>query len=122
MTIEQITALVNAGFTKEDILSLTAQEPAQQTAQEPATQAPAQEPAQEPQTAQEPAQAPQTAQEPAQTQPEYSNADVMKEIASLKSIVQAQNLAATFIPQVNQKDAAAVLAEVIRPERKVNNA
>ena len=107
MTIEQITALVNAGFTKDDILSMTAQEPAPQTAQEPA-----------PQTAQEPAtQAPQTAQEPAQT--EYSNADVMKEIVNLKSIIQAQNLAASFMPQVTQKDAATVLAEVIRPERKV---
>ena len=119
MTIEQITALVNAGFTKDDILSMTAQEPAPQTAQEPA-QEPAPQTAQEPapQTAQEPAtQAPQTAQEPAQT--EYSNADVMKEIVNLKSIIQAQNLAASFMPQVTQKDAATVLAEVIRPERKV---
>ena len=53
MTIEQITALVNAGFTKDDILAMTAQEQTQQMAQEPATQA--QEPTQ--QTASQTAQA-----------------------------------------------------------------
>ena len=38
MNIEQITALVNAGFTKEEIMTMTApaQEPAQAQAQEPA--------------------------------------------------------------------------------------
>ena len=44
MTIEQIMKLIDAGFTKEEIISFTAQNPGNAPTQEPAT-APTQEPA-----------------------------------------------------------------------------
>ena len=125
MTIEQITALVNAGFTKDDIISMTAQEQTQQMAQEPAT--PAQEPAPQTaqQTAQEPAQAQQTAQEPAQ--PEISLADVIKSnqavmenISKLTAAVQANAIRTAVQPNGGQPEYTAeqAIAEIIAPPRK----
>lgn len=113
ITIEQRIELLRGGYTPEQIEGFDNEsQPAQQEVQ-PEAQPPKQPEAQpEAQPEKQPEKQP-------EAQPEYSNADVMKELASLKGMIQAQNLAASFIPQVNQKDAAAVLAEVIRPERKV---
>lgn len=122
MTIEQITALVNAGFTKDDILSMTAQEQAQQMAQEPAQEL-AQEPAQ--QTAQAQAQAQKTTQEPAQ--PEISLADVIKSnqavmenISKLTAAVQANAIRTAVQPNGGQPAYTAdqAIAEIIAPPRK----
>ena len=118
MTIEQITALVNAGFTKEEIMAMTA------PAQEPA--APAQQTAQEPaqQTAQEPAQ--QTAQEPA-AQKEISLADVIKSnqlvmenISKLTAAVQANAIRTAVQPNGVQPEYTGeqAIAEIIAPPRK----
>ena len=110
MTIEQITALVNAGFTKEEIMAMTA------PAQEPA--APAQ------QTAQEPAQ--QTAQEPA-AQKEISLADVIKSnqlvmenISKLTAAVQANAIRTAVQPNGVQPEYTGeqAIAEIIAPPRK----
>ena len=127
MTIEQITALVNAGFTKDDILAMTAQEQAQQMTQEPEAQEPAQEPAQ--QTAQAQAQlqqmAQKTAQEPAQ--PEISLADVIKSnqlvmenISKLTAAVQANAIRTAVQPNGVQPEYTAeqAIAEIIAPPRK----
>ena len=101
ITIEQRIELLRGGYTPAQIEGFDNEpQPAQQEVQPEAQ--PAKQPEKQP-----------------EAQPEYSNADVMKELASLKSMIQAQNIAGSFIPQVDQKDAAAVLAEVIRPERKV---
>lgn len=129
MTIEQITALVNAGFTKDDILAMTAQEQAQQMAQEPAAQEPAQEPAQQTAQAQAQAQlqqmAQKTAQEPAQ--PEISLADVIKSnqavmenISKLTAAVQANAIRTAVQPNGGQPayTAEQAIAEIIAPPRK----
>ena len=109
ITIEQRIELLRGGYTPEQIEGFDNEpQPAQQEVQPEAQ--PTKQPEAQPEA--------QPEKQP-EAQPEYSNADVMKEIAGLKSMIQAQNLANSFIPQVNQKDAAAVLAEVIRPERKV---
>ena len=129
MTIEQITALVNAGFTKDDILAMTAQEQAQQMTQEPAAQEPAQEPAQQTAQAQAQAQLQQmaqhTVQEPAQ--PEISLADVIKSnqavmenISKLTAAVQANAIRTAVQPNGGQPayTAEQAIAEIIAPPRK----
>ena len=105
ITIEQRIELLRGGYTPEQIEGFDNESQPVQHEVQPETQPPKQ-PEKQP-------------EKQTEEQPEYSNADVMKELASLKSMIQSQNLANSFIPQVNQKDAAAVLAEVIRPERKV---
>ena len=117
ITIEQRIELLRGGYTPEQIEGFDNEsQPAQHEVQPEAQ--PVKQPEKQPEA--QPEKQPEAQPEKQlEEQPEYSNADVMKEIASLKSMIQAQNLAASFIPQVNQKDAAAVLAEVIRPERKV---
>lgn len=127
MTIEQITALVNAGFTKDDILAMTAQEQAQQMTQEPAAQEPAQEPAQH--TAQAQAQIQQMAQKMAQepAQQEISLADVIKSnqavmenISKLTAAVQANAIRTAVQPNGGQPEYTAeqAIAEIIAPPRK----
>ena len=109
ITIEQRIELLHGGYTPEQIEGFDNEsQPAQQKVQPEAqlTKQPEAQPEAQPEKQPE-------------EQPEYSNSDVMKELASLKSMIQAQNLANSFIPQGIQKDAATVLAEVIRPERKV---
>ena len=114
MTIEQITALVNAGFTKDEIIAMTA------PAQEPAAQEPAQELA--PQTAQ----AQQIAQEPA-AQQEISLADVIKSnqavmenISKLTAAVQANAIRTAVQPNGVQPEYTGeqAIAEIIAPPRK----
>ena len=129
MTIEQITALVNAGFTKDDILSMTAQEQAQKMEQEPAAQEPAQEPAQQTAQAQAQAQLQQmaqhTAQEPAQQEISLadvikSNQAVMENISKLTAAVQANAIRTAVQPNGGQPayTAEQAIAEIIAPPRK----
>lgn len=118
MTIEQITTLVNAGFTKDEIMAMTA------PAQEPQTK---QEPTQEPQTKQEPAQEPaqQTAQEPKQQEISLadvikSNQQVMENITKLTAAVQANAIRTAVQPNGVQPEYTAdqAIAEIIAPPRK----
>ena len=129
ITIEQRIELLHGGYTPEQIEGFDNEsQPAQQKVQpeaqltkQPEAQPEAQ-PTKQPEaqpTKQPEAQPEAQPEKQPEEQPEYSNSDVMKELASLKSMIQAQNLANSFIPQGIQKDAATVLAEVIRPERKV---
>ena len=121
ITIEQRIELLRGGYTPEQIEGFDNEsQPVQQEVQPQAqpTKQPEAQPDAQPEKQPEVQPTKQPEKQP-EAQPEYSNADVMKELASLKSIIQSQNLANAIIPQVNQKDAAAVLAEVIRPERKV---
>lgn len=108
MKLEEIMALVNAGYTKEEIAAL--EQPANP---EPAP-APAPEPAPAPQP--EPAPAPTPAPEPAQP----TMADLMQSIAKLTSAVQANAIANSIIPGGNNQQPAAedMLAEIIRPTFK----
>ena len=101
MTVEQRIELLRGGYTPEQIEGF--ENDSQPTKQEVQPEAqPQEQPKEQP-----------------QEQPEYSNADVMNAIAGLKSLIQASNIASSFIPQVKETSAADVLAQVIRPERKV---
>ena len=102
ITIEQRITLLNGGYTPEQIAEFENAE---------INQTPEAQPTPEPE-------AQPTPQPEPEAQPEYSNADVMQAIAGLKSLIQASNLQNTFIPNVKPQDAADVLAQVIRPERK----
>lgn len=120
MNIEQITALVNAGFTKDEIMAMAA------PAQEPAAPVQAQEPAQEPAQAQ--AQAQHAAQEPAQQEISLadvikSNQAVMENISKLTAAVQANAIRTAVQPNGVQPDYTAeqAIAEIIAPPRKERN-
>ena len=118
MDAETILKLVNAGFTKEDIMGLgnvQAPTPAQaEPAEEPAP-VPVLEVAEEPVAVAAPAPTPQPA--PAQEQPSLS--DVMHQIAKLTASIQANALANTNIPNGadprNGLTGENALAEIIRP-------
>ena len=114
ITIEQRITLLNSGYTPEQIAEFENAENHQTPEPQPEPQ-PTPEP--EAQPTPEPEAQPTPQPEP-EAQPEYSNADVMQAIAGLKSLIQARNLQDTFIPNVKPQDAADVLAQVIRPERK----
>lgn len=109
MTVEQRIELLRGGYTPEQIEGF--ENDSQPTKQEVQPEAQPQE--------QPEAQPQEQPKEQPQEQPEYSNADVMNAIAGLKSLIQASNIASSFIPQVKETSAADVLAQVIRPERKV---
>ena len=118
MDAETILKLVNAGFTKEDIMGLgnvQAPTPVQaEPAEEPAP-VPVLEVAEEPVAVATPA--PQPAPAPAQEQPSLS--DVMHQIAKLTASIQANALANTNIPNGadprNGLTGENALAEIIRP-------
>ena len=114
ITIEQRITLLNGGYTPEQIAEFENAE-IQQTPEPQPTPQP--EPEEQPTPQPEPEEQP-TSQPEQEAQPEFSNADVMQSIAGLKSLIQASNLQNTFIPNVKPQDAADVLAQVIRPERK----
>lgn len=130
MDVSDILSLVKAGFTKDEIAQLFAPvnthpdikpvpvDPVEQMAQPEQTPvdespAPAVPEAQ-------PAPAPAPAPVPAQEEGQPSLSDVMKSIAHLTSAIQANAIQNSFIPggNPNQPDAAATLAEIIRPTRK----
>ena len=116
ITIEQRITLLNGGYTPEQIAEFENAEINQEPQPTPQPE-PQPTPGPEPQPTPEPEAQPTPQPEP-EAQPEYSIADVMQAIAGLKSFIQASNLQNTFIPNVKPQDAADVLAQVIRPERK----
>ena len=112
MVLSEIMALVNAGFTKDDISKLLTAAPDQEPAPAPTPEpAPAPAPAPAPEPA--PAPAPAEDQQP-------SMADLMQSIAKLTSAVQANAIAHSVIPGgTNQEPTAEdMLAEIIRPTFK----
>lgn len=122
MTIEQITSLVNAGFTKEEILAL-------QNSEQITTPAPAPEPEKEPEP--EPEQKPEQEQEPQEQKHEIkledvikSNQEVMENITKLTAAIQANAIRTAIQPeQTNNYTPEDALAEIIAPppvERKGN--
>ena len=124
ITIEQRITLLNGGYTPEQIAEFENaeinQEPQPTPQPEPQpTPGPEPQPTPGPEPQPTPGLEPQPTPQPEQEpQPEFSNADVMQAIAGLKSLIQASNLQNDFIPNVKPQDAADVLAQVIRPERK----
>lgn len=124
MDAKDILALVNAGFTKEDILALgnvqeqTPAVPAEVPAPVPApAPVPVLEVAEvaEPVPAPAPAPVPTPVPAPAVEQPSAS--DIMREIAKLTSAVQANAIAQSSIPQGTGFNMEDVMANIIKPTR-----
>ena len=132
MELNDILALVKAGYTRDEIAQMdnpqtpvTNPEPVQLQMQIPSQPTePASVPAQvaEPVTPAVPAPVP--TQQPTQTQPNEQTqptmADIMQGIAKLTSAVQANAIAQSVIPQglSNPPSAEDMLAEIIRPTFK----
>lgn len=134
MELGTVLELVKAGFTKDEILQMDAQnapapnpEPVQPTTDLPApevqpvsTPAPVNQPVAVavPQPTPQPVPAPQPVQTPAENQPTMS--DIMQSIAKLTSAVQANAIAQSVIPAglTNPPSADDMIAEIIRPTYK----
>lgn len=114
MEMNDILALVKAGYTKDEIALFNS--PMTETAIERAEPAPEPAPEPVPQAPAEPVQ-----QAPAGSEPQQpTTADLMKEIAKLTSAIQANAIANSTIPanMKNPPDASAIMAEIIRPTYK----
>lgn len=108
MVLSEIMALVNAGFTKDDISKMLSAAPDPEHA-----------PAPEPEPTPEPAPEPTPTPAPAEDQ-QPSMADLMQSIAKLTSAVQANAIAHSVIPGGSNQEPTAedMLAEIIRPTFK----
>ena len=134
MTAQEILELMRGGFTHDEIIALTqtpaAPAPDSVPAPAPAPEpqpAPADEPAPAPVQAPAPAPAPEPA--PAADQPDMvklfqgmmaAQTEMQKQMATLTGAIQANAIANSQLPggNPNPPDAAAALAEIIRPSRK----
>lgn len=134
MTAQEIIQLLQGGFTHDEIIALSqtpaapAPDPVPAPAPAPEPQpAPADEPAPAPVPAPAPAPAPEPA--PAADQPDMvklfqgmvaAQTEMQRQMATLTSAIQANAIANSQIPggNPNPPDAAAALAEIIRPSRK----
>ena len=108
MTAEQILQLVQAGYTKQEIVQLTG----------------VQEPAPEPVPAAEPVPEPKSEPAPAEDQKPESGptiADVLNGITKLTAAIQANAIANSVMPQQHQASAEDMIAQIIRPTFKERN-
>lgn len=123
MELNDVLALVKAGYTREEISAMEQPqttvpstvpvvEPVTNPAQSPE---PVQTPVNEPVAV--PSAPPVPTQQPAQAQSEPTMAELMQSIAKLTSAVQANAIAQSVIPQglSNPPSAEDMLAEIIRP-------
>lgn len=106
MTIQDIIALANAGFNKDQIAAMAAA-----PAPEPA---PESEPAPAPAHAPEPAPAPAPAPAPEPAQPAYDADALMREILGIKSAIQMGNIQTLTQPEPMKTED--VLASILSPE------
>lgn len=107
MNTQDVLKLVNAGFSKNEILALAGMEPKPEPAPEPE---PVPEPAPEPKPA---------APEPA---PEQSQIDKLTEqVSRLTDLVHKSNLLAMQQPEVKPESAEDVIASIIFPSHKAEN-
>ena len=125
MKLNDVLALVKAGYTREEISAMEQPqttvpstvpvvEPVTNPAQNPE---PVQTPVNEPVAVAVPSAPPVPTQQPAQAQSEPTRAELMQSIAKLTSAVQANAIAQSVIPQglSNPPSAEDMLAEIIRP-------
>ena len=106
MNKEQINYLLNAGFTIEDIMSMSAPAPAP---------APAPTPAPAPAPAPMPAPAPVPTPEPAPTPapapaPEVTNRDLLVQLAQISNMIAAQNTRTIYTPSITPETGSDILA------------
>ena len=123
MELNDVLALVKAGYTREEISAMeqpqTAVPNAVPVVEPVTTPAPNPEPVQTPVTepVAVPVAQPVPTQQPAQAQAEPTMSEIMQSIAKLTSAVQANAIAQSVIPQglSNPPSAEDMLAEIIRP-------
>lgn len=111
MTYEQITGLLDRGFTPEQILQL--QTPSAGTANNEAE--PEKPPEEKPTTEEAPGEAPEGADH---TETDQAIAEMQKTIDDLKKQIQAQNIKTASVAEIPGADESAVesvLASMIRP-------
>lgn len=123
MELNDVLALVKAGYTREEISAMEQPQTTEPNAV-PAVE-PVKNPAQNPEPVQAqvnepvavPVAQPVPTQQPAQAQSEPTMAELMQSIAKLTSAVQANAIAQSVIPQglSNPPSAEDMLAEIIRP-------
>ena len=109
MTKEDVLKLVNAGFSKDEIIALigpTAPEPKPEP--EPA-------PTPEPQPVPEPAAAPQPAPSPEQAD---AIAALTQQVANLTALVQKSNMLRMEQPEIKPESAEDIIANIIYPTYK----
>ena len=111
MTKEDVLKLVNAGFTKDEIIALvgpTAPDPKPEPAQAPAP-APEPEPAPAPEPAPQPAPAPQQAD---------AISALTQQVANLTALVQKSNMLRMEQPEIKPESAEDIIANIIYPTYK----
>lgn len=115
MTYSELMKLVNAGFTKQEILAITGQlsaEPApEHAAPDPV---PDPEPAKAPDPVPEPVKAPDPVSDPTQSALDQLTAQVTK----LTTLVQRSNILNSEQPELKQQTAEDIVASIIFPSYK----
>lgn len=118
MELNDILALIKAGFTKDELIQLT--NPVQ------AESVPTVEPVQEQETNNEPTaeqsavgeSVPQSQTVPQTPQDKTSLGDVMQAIAKLTGAIQANAISQSIMPMTTPVQAEDIMAEIIRPTFK----
>ena len=106
MTYQELMKLVNAGFTKQEILAITGQLNA--------------EPSPEPAKAQDPVPDPEPAKAP-EPQPDQNQAAIDKlteQVTKLTTLVQKSNILMSEQPELKQQTAEDIVASIIFPSYK----
>lgn len=116
MTYQELMKLVNAGFTKQEILAITGQlnaEPSPEPAKDP-DPVPEPEPTKAPDPVPEPAKAPDPVPDPTQSALDQLTAQVTK----LTTLVQRSNILNSEQPELKQQTAEDIVASIIFPSFK----
>ena len=116
MNYSELMKLVNAGFTKQEILAITGQlsaEPSPEPAKAP-DPVPDPEPAKAPDPVPEPVKAPDPVPDPTQSALDQLTAQVTK----LTTLVQRSNILNSEQPELKQQTAEDIIASIIYPSYK----
>lgn len=112
MTKEDVLKLVNAGFSKDEIIALVGP-----TVSDPKPE-PEPVPAPEPQPVPEPAAAPQPAASPEQAD---AISALAEQVANLTALVQKSNMLRMEQPEIKPESAEDIIANIIYPTYKSGN-
>lgn len=118
MTYQELMKLVNAGFTKQEILTITGQLTAEPAKAPDPVPEPEPVKAPDPATDPEPAKAP----DPVQQDPTQSAIDQLtQQVTKLTTLVQRSNILNSEQPEIKQQSAEDIIASIIFPSFKGND-
>lgn len=118
MTYQELMKLVNAGFTKQEILAITGQLNAEPSPEPAKAQDPVPDP--EPAKAPDPVPDPEPAKAP-EPQPDQNQAAIDKlteQVTKLTTLVQKSNILMSEQPELKQQTAEDIVASIIFPSYK----